>query len=278
MWAGIQKGPGSAKERHALRNAVVPKNAAYSHLCQVDPNGPLMRRIKEVFEVKQKKVQMKGLTESECLWASFHGNEGAMKKAIAKGDLRQENGMFYWHREIHEHIMGGRDNLKLGGEPQHMSMDDKEKMMELLDYAPWAKWSCTPNTMCQGELKNVVKPESKAMQQAQECLDASKAVCISVQNFFKQIQQEGILASSEAGSIPSIMSSAMKAVQQMEKDHMQTMTELIYDPDGTKKVTVKDVKELLSSAAKALAPLQQYLVEAKALVQKFKHKQLRTSD
>ena len=54
---------------------------------------------------------------------------------------------------------------------------------------------------------------------------------------------------------------------------MQTMAELIYDPDGTQKVTVKDVKELLNSAAKALTPLQQYLVEAKALVQKFKHKQ-----
>ena len=59
----------------------------------------------------------------------------------------------------------------------------------------------------------------------------------------------------------------------MEKDHMQAMAELVYDPDGTKKVTVKDVKELLKSAAKALTPLQQYLVEAKALVQKFKHKQ-----
>ena len=111
------------------------------------------------------------------------------------------------------------------------------------------------------------------MHKAQECLDASKAVCVSVQNFYKQIQKDGILASPEAGSIPSIMSSAMKAVKQMENSHMQTMAELIYDPDGTQKVTVKDVKELLSSAAKALTPLQQYLVEAKALVQKFKHKQ-----
>ena len=152
-----------------------------------------------------------------------------------------------------------------------MTLEDKEKMMELLDYAPWAKWSTTQNNTPVAELKNVVKPGSDAMHKAQECLDASKAVCTSVQNFYTQIQKEGILASPEAGSIPSIMSSAMKAVQQMEKDHMQTMSELLYDPDGTKQVTVKDVKELLSSAAKALTPLQQYLVEGKALVQKFKH-------
>ena len=158
-----------------------------------------------------------------------------------------------------------------------MSLEDKEKMMELLGYAPWAEWSTTQNSTPVAELKNVVKPGSDAMQKAQECLDASKAVCTSVQNFYTQIQKDGILASPEAGSIPSIMSSAMKAVRQMEKDHMQAMAELIYDPDGTKKVTVKDVKEMLNAAAKALTPLQQYLVEAKALVQKFKHKHFQKS-
>ena len=194
------------------------------------------------------------------------------KKAIAKGDLKVINGMYYWHRDIHEHITGGKDKFKFGGETHAMTLEDKEKMMELLDYAPWAKWSTTQNSTPVAELKNVVKPNSDAWYKAQECLDASKAVCISVQNFYKQIQKECILASPEAGSIPSIMSSAMKAVKQMEKDHMQTMTDLIYDLDGTKKVTVKNVKKLLSSAAKALIPLQQYLVEAKALVQKFKNK------
>ena len=232
-----------------------------------------MNRIKSAFEIKQKKVQMKGLTESEALWSSFHGNEDAMQKAIAKGDLKVNNGMYYWHRDIHEHIKGGKDNFQFGGEPHAMTLEDKEKMMELLGYAPWAEWSTTQNSTPVAELKNVVKPGSDAMQKAQECLDASKAVCTSVQNFYTQIQKEGILASPEAGSIPSIMSSAMKAVKQMEKDHIQPMAELIYDPDGTQKVTVKDVKELLTSAAKALTPLQQYLVEAKALVQQFKHKQ-----
>ena len=154
-----------------------------------------------------------------------------------------------------------------------MSMDDKDKMLELLDYAPWAKWGATPNNIPVAELKNVVKPDSGAMHKAQECLDASKAVCTSVQNFYKQIQKEGILASPEAGSIPSIMSSAMKAVKQMEKDNIETMAELIYDPDGANRVTVKDVKEMLNATAKDLIPLKQYLEEAKALVSKFKTKE-----
>ena len=80
------------------------------------------------------------------------------------------------------------------------------------------------------------------------------------------------MTSPEAGSIPSIMKTAMKAANEMEKDHMQPMADLIYDIDGTNKVTVKDVKEMLNSAAKALNPLQQYLHEAKAFVQKFKNK------
>ena len=53
---------------------------------------------------------------------------------------------------------------------------------------------------------------------------------------------------------------------------MQPMATLIFDIDGTNKVTVKDVKEMLLSAAKALSPLQQHLEEAKALVQQFKNK------
>ena len=115
------------------------------------------------------------------------------------------------------------------------------------------------------------------MHKAQECLDASKAMCISVQNLFKQIKKEGILTSPEAGSIPSIMKTAMKAANKMEEDHMQPMAALIYDTDGTNKSTVKDVKEMLNSAAKALTPLQQYLQEAKALVQKFKKEENKKS-
>ena len=81
VWNNIQRGPGAAKERHALRNACVPRGAGYGHVCTINPNGLLIKRIKDVFEVKQKKVQMKGLTYSECLWSCFHGNEDAMKKS-----------------------------------------------------------------------------------------------------------------------------------------------------------------------------------------------------
>ena len=94
VWNNIQKGPGAAKERQALRNAIVPKQAGYGHICTINPNGQLMKRIKEVFEYKQKKVQTKGMTYSEVLWTNFQGNEVAMKDAIARGDLKEENGMY----------------------------------------------------------------------------------------------------------------------------------------------------------------------------------------
>ena len=109
------------------------------------------------------------------------------KKAIAKGDLQVINGMYYWHRDIHEHITGDKNKIKFGGgEPHAMTLEDKENMMELLDYTPWATWGVTPNNAPVAVLKNVVKRNSDAMHKAQECLDASKAVCISVQSFFQQ--------------------------------------------------------------------------------------------
>ena len=77
-----------------------------------------------------------------------------------------------------------------------MTLEDKDKMMELLDFAPWAKWGVTNNNVPVAELKKVAKPDSHAMHQAQECLAASKAVCISVQIFFKQLQKEGIMDSA----------------------------------------------------------------------------------
>ena len=151
-------------------------------------------------------------------------------------------------------------------------MEDRDKMMELLDYAPWAQWGATPNNVPVSELRNVARPDSDAMHRLQECMDASKAVCMNVQNMYKELQKEGILASPEAGSIPSIMKTALNAAKQMDKDHIQPLAELIYDPDGTNKVTVKEAKERLHAAAQVAASLKQYLLESKALVQKFKIK------
>ena len=64
---------------------------------------------------------------------------------------------------------------------------------------------------------------------------------------------------AEAGSIPAIMKAAMQAVKNMERDHLQTLAEFIYDSDGTNTATVKDVKEMLNAAAKDLTPLKQKL-------------------
>ena len=157
------------------------------------------------------------------------------------------------------------------GEPHAMTQEDQEKVMELLDYAPWATWGGAPNSVPASELRKAVKPNSDAMTKAQECLDASKATIIQVENLFKQIQKESIMTSPEAGSIPSIIKSAMKAANEFDKDHMKPIAAAIYDIDGTNQVTVKDVKEMLHSAAKDMAGLTTSFMEAKALVHKFKN-------
>ena len=47
LWASIKHGPGTIAERHALRNALVPKDAGHGHVCTVDPNGITMRKKQE---------------------------------------------------------------------------------------------------------------------------------------------------------------------------------------------------------------------------------------
>jgi hypothetical protein len=78
LWKSLQQGPGAAQERHTLRNLCVPRDATYGSICKVDPTGPLMQKIRTVWQTKQKKIQLKGMSESEMLWKSFQGNQAAM--------------------------------------------------------------------------------------------------------------------------------------------------------------------------------------------------------
>ena len=74
----------------------------------------------------------------------------------------------------------------------------------------------------------------------------------------------------DAGGIPDIMPKAMKKVKEMEREHLQPIAEVMYDPDGTCSASVKEVKDMLGAAAKTLQTLIQYMNEAKALVSKYK--------
>ena len=71
-----------------------------------------------------------------------------------------------------------------------------------------------------------------------------------MQNFCKAVQTEGILASRDAGSIPAIMSTAMNKAKEMEKEHIQPISDVVYDTDGNCQASVKDVKDMLGAAAK----------------------------
>ena len=202
------------------------------------------------------------------LWKNFQGNQTAMQEAIIKEHIQVNNDMYYWTREVHEHITGGKDSYSTG--PQEMNQQDPQRMMGLLNFAPWADWAVTPNNIPKAQLKNAAAPDSDAIQKAHECMNAGKAVCIQMQNFYNIVQSEGILRMGDAGSIPAIMSTAMKKVKEMETEHMQPIAGVIYDPDGTCSASVKDVKDMLGAAAKILQSLIQYMGEAKAVVGKRK--------
>ena len=215
---------------------------------------------------------MKGLTYSEVLWNSFQGNEKAMEKAMEKEDLKLLNGMYYWKRDIHEHITGGKDSFKIGKkDPSAMTIEDRDKMLELMDYAPWVQFGVTANSVPVSELRNTCKPDSDALNRLQEGMDGCKTVCTNVQGMYQGLQKDGTLDHPEAGSIPSIMKAAIKAAKDLENEHMHPMSALILDvTDGTKNVTVKDAKQTCFQAAMALTPLRTNLNEAKVLVAKFK--------
>ena len=264
LWNSMQKGPGAAQERHALRNAIVPRDATYGHICKVDPTGPLMQRIRNVWETKQKKIQLKGMSESEMLWKSFQGNEIAMKCAIDKGHIQVSNDVYIWQREIHEHISGGTDTYTSG--PQHAPVD--QKLLEMLQYAPWVDWALVKNVP-KLQLNATCAPDSAALAKATECLEASNAVCLSMETLYKGVQAQGILRQPDNGSIPAIMATAMQKVKQLQTEHMQPIQDIIYNHDG-KTASVKEVKQMLAAAAQTLQALTQTMGEAKALVNKYK--------
>jgi hypothetical protein len=262
----LQQGPGAAQERHALRNLCVPRDATYGSICKVDPTGPLMQRIRTVWQTKQKKIQLKGMSESEMLWKNFQGNQAAMKLAIDKGDLQVSNNMYIWQREIHEHISGGTDSYTTG--PQLMTQQDAQKLLELMQYAPWVDWAVMQNVP-KAQLNATCAPDSAALEKATECLEASKAVCISMETLYKGVQAQGILMKPDAGIIPTIMATAMQKVKQLQTEHIQPIQDIIYSHDG-KTASVKEVKQMLAAAAQTVQALTQTMGEAKALVNKYK--------
>ena len=46
-WKSLPRGPGASAQRNALRNAIMPRDARYGHLCNVDPEGALMKQVKK---------------------------------------------------------------------------------------------------------------------------------------------------------------------------------------------------------------------------------------
>jgi CHASE3 domain sensor protein len=138
----------------------------------------------------------------------------------------------------------------------------------LMQYAPWVDWAVMQNVP-KAQLNATCAPDSAALEKATECLEASKAVCISMETLYKGVQAQGILRQPDAGSIPAIMATAMQKVQQLQTEHIQPIQDIIYSHDG-KTASVKEVKQMLAAAAQTVQALTQTMGEAKALVNKYK--------
>ncbi len=131
-----------------------------------------------------------------------------------------------------------------------------QKLLELLQYAPWVDWALVQNVP-KLQLNATCAPDSAALAKATECLEASKAVCISMEALYKGVQAQGILSLPDTGSIPVIMSTAMQKLKQMQTEHMQPIADIIYNHDGTCSTSVKEVKDMLGAAGKTWQSLTQ---------------------
>ena len=172
LWITMAHGPGTPAERNALRNLLVPRDAGQEGSAE-------MQQMKQVFAIKQRKHKVFGVSETEMLVTQFHDNRDRMQEAIDKGDVTVNGKYFYWERDIHEEITGGKVAFHFdGGNPNQMSNQDIQAMLKLLEFAPWAEWGAKPESECpKAALKAPAQPDGEAMGKLQEGSDAMQAAC-----------------------------------------------------------------------------------------------------
>ena len=266
LWHSLH-GPGTIPERNALRNMMVPRNAGYGHMVQFQ-DGAMLEKMKQVFHTKQNRKQTIGMSETEML-LKFHGDKAMMQEAIDKNDIRVSGRFYYWDRDIHEDISGASQSFKFTDTPKNMSSKEVEDMLSVLGNAVWAEWGNKPNHECNpAELKAAANHDSEAMKKLQEGFDAMKSACKQMQNLFTQTRSASLMG-KDSGSIPSLMTDALKYATKLEESHCQPMAAILYDPDE-KGVSVASIKTLLSKASPQMANLMQKMNEVKFLIQKHK--------
>lgn len=273
IWNNVSHGPGTIPERNDLRNLCVPKDASYGHIIKSYEGGALVQHMKDIFQTKQRKHHIIGISESEMRYTHFQGNKEALQGAIEKGDVTVRGKYYYWERNIHEHITGGKQTFNFGGgNPKHMSQQDMQAMLQLLNFAPWAGWGAKPETECNpATLKAPAKPDSEAMVKLQEGLDAMQAACNQMKTIFKDCRKQGMMTAEDCGSIPKLIQSAMGKVKPLEENHCQPVADLLYNTEGTE-VPVSNVKGMLMQAAPAMALLSQQMNEIQVLTQRYRSK------
>ena len=108
-----------------------------------------------------------------------------------------------------------------------MSNQNLQAMMDLLDHATWAEWG---NDKASGSAATkVVKPSSKVMNKALECLEAIKKASEEGKTLYRECPKTQI--AKHFPSLPCILRGGMDRVKNMEGDGMKTIQDLIYGGD-----------------------------------------------
>ena len=230
-----------------------------------------MQTMKQVFAINHRQRQVFGMSETDMLVTHFHDNRDRMQEAIDKGDVTVNGKYVDWERDIHEEITGGKVAFHVyGGNPNQMSNQDIQAMVKLLEFAPWAEWGANPESECpKAALKAPAQPDGEAMGKLQEGSDAMQAACKHMKTMFRDSKTS--MTAGDCGSIPTLIKSAMTNVKVLEEMHLAPMQELLYNVEGSA-ISVSQVKQMLKSAAPAMALLTMQMNEIKILIQRHKSK------
>ena len=270
-WMTTLQGPGLVQERQAYRNAIVPRNAQYSDIVNV--NEAKLQMIRQIFIQKKSTKQQFGMTYSEM--KARLGSEAALQEAMDKGDVYKKNNFYYFDRAIQEISVGGTQTWKDRNQ-QEPTPTGKNNIMEALQFAPWVTMAYSDESPC--SLTAPANPTT--MKRLTEASDAMRNACNQMQTLFLQAKELGITEEhtskmtpsqlGKLGSLPNLLTQSISQVKAIKKKHLEAVEQVVYEEQGVSK---QEVRDLLSRAAPDQALLMKQIEEVRLLMQKWKSAQ-----
>lgn len=95
---------------------------------------------KESQDKKFTTAQSIGMPYSIVLWQTFQGNKEGMREAQERGDIYEENGMWYFKQVNTGRTKECQDNMKLSGGSAALSVDEFHDMGSFMKERAWSKY------------------------------------------------------------------------------------------------------------------------------------------